>query len=110
MTGALAPEGMSASPAGLCCDPLFRTACSFFAVEPLRCRFAVGRLRGSRDQLLQLSFNIRIAHMLVFQHAIGIDGKPVSYTHLDVYKRQHQDGGTPEFPTALGWPTAGQVS
>jgi hypothetical protein len=29
----------------------------------------------ARHQLLELAFNIRIAHVLVFKHSIGIDGE-----------------------------------
>ena len=39
----------------------------------------------------KLAFNLTKRQLICFSLA-GLVGLPVSYTHLDVYKRQQQDG------------------
>src|SRR5580692_10659847 len=38
-------------------------------------RFAVVHLCRARDHLLQLAFDVRFAYVLIFEHAVAIDGE-----------------------------------
>src|ERR1035441_2478074 len=52
--------------------PLIR---GFGSLVRNRLRLAIVHLDSPRNQLLQLALDIRIAHVLILQHAVGVDGK-----------------------------------
>ena len=53
---------------------------------------AVAQARGYRDVIAPPTFAVLIAQRaemeFIFDPEAGVDFSPVSYTHLDVYKRQ----------------------